>query len=213
VYKPRPGAPAPGRFKEKFKMPMQVTEGQPIPNHFQPNQNQKTAAHEVIAHLQYADLWRGAGTLHNTQLVRVDMQGTIAGDPVRHNIQVQVNGIGGHSTIAHADVLRGGHAVKEPLQHSIVRGLASYALNGPRLDTAKDAGGPVWASETSAVHPIDGVTAAIEQAKVGTAPAATAPAVVTVETAQQFGEFVTTDQHLARGRTLLCVWVVPKNLA
>jgi hypothetical protein len=79
-------------------MPMQVS------NHFQPNQQQRTAAHEVIAQLQYADLWRGAGTLHQNNLVRVDMQGTIAGNPVRPNIQVQVNGIRGNSTIAHADV-------------------------------------------------------------------------------------------------------------
>lgn len=85
-------------------MPMQVTQDQAIPNHLQPNQRQRTAAHEVIAQLQYADVWRNAGTLHQNSLVRVDMQGTIAGNPVRHNIQVQVNGIAGNSTIAHADV-------------------------------------------------------------------------------------------------------------
>ena len=85
-------------------MPMQVMQGQPIPNHFQPNQAQRNAAHDVIAQLEYGDIWRGAGTLHKNNLVRVDMQGTIPGNPVRHNIQVQVNGIQGNSTIAHADV-------------------------------------------------------------------------------------------------------------
>lgn len=85
-------------------MPMTVTQGAVIPNHLQPNANQRNAAHEVIAQLQYADLWRGAGTLHKNAAVRVDMQGTIAGNPVQHNIQVQVNGVHGASTIAHANV-------------------------------------------------------------------------------------------------------------
>jgi hypothetical protein len=85
-------------------MPMQVTQGQPIAHHFQPNQEQRTAAHNVIAQLQYADLWRNAGVLRQNNLMRVDMQGVIGGNPVRHNIQVQVNGIKGSSTVAHADV-------------------------------------------------------------------------------------------------------------
>ena len=85
-------------------MPMTVTQGAAIPNHYQPNANQRTAAHNVIAQLQYADLWRGAGTLHNNGTLRVDMQGTIPGNPIQHNIQVQVNGVNGSSTIAHANV-------------------------------------------------------------------------------------------------------------
>ncbi len=88
-------------------MPMVVAPGGPIPNHFaNANQRQLKAAQEVIAQLQYADIWRGAGTLHESknELMRLDMQGTIPGNPVRHNIQVQVNGIQGASTVAHADV-------------------------------------------------------------------------------------------------------------
>jgi hypothetical protein len=83
---------------------MQVTQGQPIPNHLQPNRNQHASAQEVINQITYADLWRGAGTLHKNPEMRVDMQGIIAGNPVRHNIQVQVNGLKGASTVAHADV-------------------------------------------------------------------------------------------------------------
>ena len=92
-------------FKEVVEIPMHVTQGPPIPNHYQSlNDKQRKEAHAVIGQLQYADLWRGAGTLHKDDLVRVDMQGTIAGPPKRYNIQVQVNGEKGHSTIAHADV-------------------------------------------------------------------------------------------------------------
>jgi hypothetical protein len=109
-------------------MPMQVTRDQPIPNHFQPNQQQKAAAHEVIARLQYADLWRGAGTLHKNNLVRIDMQGTITGDPVRHNIQAQINGVRGNSTIAHADV-SASLMTNDPSNQRGVAGKVISALN------------------------------------------------------------------------------------
>jgi hypothetical protein len=87
-------------------MPMQVTQGQPIAHHLQPNNNQRTAAQAVINLLQYTDLWRGPGKLRTSpdESMRVDMQGTIPGPPVRHNIQVQVNDMHGNSTVAHADV-------------------------------------------------------------------------------------------------------------
>lgn len=85
-------------------MPISVIQGAAIQNLFASNPNQRTAAQTVIAQLQYADLWRGAGTLRNTLLMRVDMQGHIAGPPIRYNIQVQVNGVASNSTVAHADV-------------------------------------------------------------------------------------------------------------
>lgn len=85
-------------------MPITVTQDIVIKNIFVPNQNQRTAAQTVIAQLQYADIWRDAGTLRNVALMRVDMQGHIAGPPVRYNIQVQVNGIANNSTVAHADI-------------------------------------------------------------------------------------------------------------
>jgi muconolactone delta-isomerase len=88
-------------------MPVTITQGAAINNYLAPNQARKTSTQNVVAQIQYADIWRGAGTLRNNGVMRVDMQGQIAaagGVPARQNIQVQVNGVAGHSTVAHADV-------------------------------------------------------------------------------------------------------------
>jgi hypothetical protein len=54
----------------------------------------------AIAGIQYNDVWRGAGTISNTDLVRVDNQGTTSNQEV--NLQAQLNGVKGKSTIATA---------------------------------------------------------------------------------------------------------------
>lgn len=88
-------------------MPITVVQGNAIPNlAVNVTQAQKTAAQNVIALLQYDDLFRAAGTLRNVPVMRVDMQGVIPGPPQRSNIQVQINGVNGHSTVAHADFSR-----------------------------------------------------------------------------------------------------------
>lgn len=85
-------------------MPINLAQGGPIPNYQAPSNAQRQSAHGVIAQLQYADLWRGAGTLRTDGVMRVDMQGQIAGQPPLSNIQVQINNLQGHSTVAHANV-------------------------------------------------------------------------------------------------------------
>lgn len=85
-------------------MPITRTQGAAIPHIFLPNNAQRESAYQVIAQLEYADLWRGAGQLRTNNVMRVDMQGHIPGAITQYNIQVQVNGINGHSTVAHAIV-------------------------------------------------------------------------------------------------------------
>lgn len=85
-------------------MPITVVQGGAFPNPYpHMNDEQRTAAQDVIAQLDYADLFAGQGTLRQVPLMRVDMQTVIPGPPRRSNIQVQVNGVDGHSTVAHAD--------------------------------------------------------------------------------------------------------------
>lgn len=85
-------------------MPMNVIQGGPIPHRPAITNAQREAAYNVIAQLDYTDLWLGPGTLRSNQLMRVDMQGQIAGPPVQSNLQVQINGVQGRSTVAHAIV-------------------------------------------------------------------------------------------------------------
>jgi hypothetical protein len=85
-------------------MPIAINQGAAIPNVYVPNQNLKTSARDAIAHLQYANLWQNAGNLYDNNVMRVDMQGIIPGPPIQHNIQVQVDNLLGHSTVAHANV-------------------------------------------------------------------------------------------------------------
>ena len=85
-------------------MPIVVEQGGPIPNHYPPNQKQRESAQNVIAKIDYDDLWRGAGTIADNGVMRVDNQGKIVGPPALYNIQVQVDGISGKSTVAHANV-------------------------------------------------------------------------------------------------------------
>ncbi|UTM60067.1 hypothetical protein L4174_018575 [Photobacterium sp. CCB-ST2H9] len=74
------------------------------PNVF--NNNQKEAVYNVIGQLTYADIFRNnAGTIVQNQTMRLDMQGTfVQGGDRFHNLQVQVNGVNGNSTVAHANV-------------------------------------------------------------------------------------------------------------
>jgi hypothetical protein len=62
----------------------------PIRGLIQPNANQREDCYAVIAMLNFADLGRGAGTLHVSGVARLDLQGhTAAGDV---NLQVQIGG-------------------------------------------------------------------------------------------------------------------------
>jgi uncharacterized protein (DUF2267 family) len=89
-------------------MPITLTRGAVIPNRYIGlTQREKEATYIVIAALDYDDLWRGPGTLHEDErmLMRVDAQGSYMEEGFRqHNIQVQKNGIRGSSTVACAIV-------------------------------------------------------------------------------------------------------------
>ncbi|MGD8214215.1 hypothetical protein [Aestuariimicrobium sp. Y1814] len=83
-------------------MPIQRVQSGPIPRYFGAlNAAQTNAARNVIAQLVYPDIFRGARTLHTVQPIRLDLQGQIPGPPQQANIQAQVNGVQGNSTVAH----------------------------------------------------------------------------------------------------------------
>ncbi|RYC32450.1 hypothetical protein D3273_08650 [Lichenibacterium minor] len=72
-------------------MPLhRVNTGRVIPGIVIPNTAQRADCQNVMAMLDYADIGRGAGTLHTSGVARLDMQGrTAAGDA---NLQVQIGG-------------------------------------------------------------------------------------------------------------------------
>lgn len=89
-------------------MAITVVQKGDIPNKYPTplNTKQKTDAHTAIGALEYAKIFQNnSGTISNFETMRVDMQGTFTQGGYRwHNIQVQINGISGKSTVAHANV-------------------------------------------------------------------------------------------------------------
>jgi hypothetical protein len=85
-------------------MPIDVTQEGGINNYFDSaNKTHTGDACDVIAMLEYSDIWRGSGTLHESGTMRLDMQGSYPeGSGTVYNLQVQVNGVRGSSTVAHA---------------------------------------------------------------------------------------------------------------
>lgn len=99
-----------------------------INNYFgAPNNNQTRDATNVIAQLDFADLYRQPPFRINGNLVRLDAQGLNgAGDS---NWQVQINGVNGNSTIAHAQIVAAvGNASTADRQRNVERS-ARNALN------------------------------------------------------------------------------------
>lgn len=86
----------------------------------------------VIAQLDFADLGRGAGTLHVSGHVRLDMQGRTAGGDA--NIQVQI----GDGTVAAAMIFNSAQHTTDPNNQ---RGVANGAISvlNQSMDT-----GTVW---------------------------------------------------------------------
>ncbi len=83
-------------------MPLnKINTNNPIRGIVNPTRRQLQTCHTVIGQLDFADLGRGAGTLHEVDDVRLDMQGrTAAGDA---NIQVQIgNGTAAAALIANS---------------------------------------------------------------------------------------------------------------
>ena len=126
-------------------MPIVSAQGGAIPNGVVFNAAQRTDAMTAIGLVQLADVWRGppANPIANTVRVRVDSQGNDANG--RANLQAQLNGVNGNSTIAHVlvDATVGNAAgqalaaqqlyairqIRGALQNSLVNG-TTYTVTG-----------------------------------------------------------------------------------
>lgn len=83
------------------------------------NANQERDARLAINAIDFADVWRDAGTIVNQGLVRLDVQGrTAAGE---QNLQVQINGVNGNSTVAAA-------LIAESVQDASIKAQQVYAV-------------------------------------------------------------------------------------
>lgn len=80
-------------------MPIVVNQGGPIPNLAVFNNAQRTDANTVFNAMQLADVWRSGVKIADSPTVRLDSQGNDANG--RANLQAQLNGVNGASTIAH----------------------------------------------------------------------------------------------------------------
>lgn len=114
-------------------MPLTKTNtNNPIRGRTKPNREQQKDCVAVIAQITFADLGRGAGTLHTVGGARVDMQGrTAAGDA---NIQVQMGG----GTVAAAIIFNSVQQTTDPANQ---RGAANGTISV--LNQSMDSG-TVW---------------------------------------------------------------------
>lgn len=88
-----------------------------------PNAAQRRNCQAVIALLDFADLGRGAGTLHSVGDVRLDMQGYTAGGDA--NLQVQIGG----GTVAASLIANSVLAITDPMNQNGARNGAISVLN------------------------------------------------------------------------------------
>ncbi|KAM9962100.1 hypothetical protein ACTFIR_004986 [Dictyostelium discoideum] len=81
-------------------------QGKNITNGANSNNTNKKDLEKVVQELQYASIFRDkAGTMAFKGTVRIDMQGSFPRDGQRwFNLQAQLNGVKGKSTIAHVNV-------------------------------------------------------------------------------------------------------------
>ena len=92
----------------------------PIRGRVVPTASQQDDCQAVIATLDFADLGRGAGTLHTVGVARLDMQGrTAAGDA---NLQVQI----GTGTVAAAMIA---NSVQQTTDSANQRGASNGAVS------------------------------------------------------------------------------------
>ena len=116
-------------------MPIQITQNENIPNIFPGspeifNKDKKESVYNVIGMLEYNQIFQNrSGTLQKNKDMRIDMQGTFVKlDQTFHNLQVQVNGVNGSSTVAHANVSESIMTDNEDNQKGVLRKVQS-ALN------------------------------------------------------------------------------------
>ncbi|KAM9987067.1 hypothetical protein ACTFIY_011471 [Dictyostelium cf. discoideum] len=93
-------------------------QGGDIPNGVNSNKKNKKDLASAADQLQYANIFRnGAGTIANEGSVRIDMQGVFKQNGEKwHNLQAQLNGVKGKSTIAHVQVAENAMNVAEQTQ-------------------------------------------------------------------------------------------------
>ncbi|EGC37927.1 hypothetical protein DICPUDRAFT_91531 [Dictyostelium purpureum] len=91
---------------------------------------QKKDASEAIAQLEYSKIfYNSAGTIANHGSIRIDMQGIFTHFGTRyHNIQAQINGIKGSSTVAHVSVSEESMSTKTSEQKHVVRKVRNALL-------------------------------------------------------------------------------------
>ena len=107
-----------------------VVGGGAIPHYFgAPNAGQRNDATNAIAQLAFADLYRNPPFRINgpANLVRLDVQGVIAGGG--RNWQIQINGIGGATTISHMLINGAVGGASTPDRQANVQRSARNALN------------------------------------------------------------------------------------
>lgn len=114
-------------------MPLTKTNtGRAIQGIVTPNQKQKGDCRDVIKQVVFADLGRGARTLHTVGVARLDMQGqTGAGDD---NLQVQIGG----GTVAAVVIA---NTVQQTTNAENQRGVSNAVINvlNKSMDT-----GTIW---------------------------------------------------------------------
>lgn len=111
-----------------------VVAGAAIPNYFgAPNAQQFNDATDAIAQLTFGDLYRNPPFSIPSGLVRLDVQGAIAGGG--RNWQVQINGVQGHSTISTMLIDGAVGNASTPSRQAYVQRSARNALN-QSLNTA-----------------------------------------------------------------------------
>ncbi len=124
-------APEPALFNDP-NCTVVITQGGVIPNYFgAPSPRQRQDATDAIAQLTFADIWRLPPWRINQGTVRLDIQGVIAGGG--RNLQVQINGIAGNSTISgvtvQGNLANASTAARQAYVQRMVRSALVQSLN------------------------------------------------------------------------------------
>ncbi|KAK5582031.1 hypothetical protein RB653_003613 [Dictyostelium firmibasis] len=109
-----------------------VSQGGEIPNKFKQSltERNKKDLSEANAQIDYADIFKlKQGTIGNYGSIRIDMQGTFTqGGEKWHNLQAQINGISGSSTVAHVNVCENVMSTKTNEQKEVQRKVRNAML-------------------------------------------------------------------------------------
>ncbi|KAM9973508.1 hypothetical protein ACTFIW_010602 [Dictyostelium discoideum] len=109
-----------------------VSKGGDIPNKFKQSltdKNKKDVS-EANSQIDYASIFKlKQGTIGNHGTIRIDMQGVFTQNGQKwHNLQAQVNGISGSSTVAHVNVCENVMSSKTNEQKEVQRKVRNAML-------------------------------------------------------------------------------------